>query len=370
MANVWRYSLFGESFGPVNEADLCRLIQSGTLGAEDEITSATGETVTLGEHSIFARLFEDSDLEYATDLDEFSLEDEASSENAAAIRSSLEVAAPTQVIVSGNAATAVPIPRSKSAEKPTRREKRADAGASAKPSAPRKKRKIRREPHDPLLMEIFAELEARKHSGATSSAASPSDVSGKAPLNSSAAASASPSMPSSMSTTSQQLSTRTVESHAQRPMTQSYSTSSSSGNSWKPSKKSAAPSFTMPEPRALGIAGGVLGVLALAGAYLMGWISLPESLGGGLSGASGAVVSCYMEFQSCGSAPEKQEWISFQNSVKTRLAPLLQKGEGSAVVQEAGKVLTELASCDPKKDADKLKAAAEKLVPLINKIAG
>lgn len=370
MANVWRYSLFGESFGPVNEADLCRLIQSGTLGAEDEITSACGDTVKLGEHAFFARLFEDADLEYATDLDEFSLEDEASSDDVAAVRTSKEVAASTQVIVSSNAATAVPKARSKPAEESSRRERRSVVGSSQKPAAPRKKRRVRREPHDPLLMEIFAELEARKHSGAASPTAPNSDVSPRALSNSSAATPVQTPSPTT-TVTSPQLSTRTVESPVQRPATQSYSSSASaSGNSWKPSKKSSAPSFTMPEPRTLGIVGGAVVAVGLVGSFLMGWISLPGGSGGELAGASGAVVSCYLEFQSLGGVPEKQEWAGFQSSVKTRLAPVLESGDADDVVKEAGKLLADVATCDPRKDADKLRATAEKLVPLMSKITG
>ncbi|MFO0978023.1 MAG: hypothetical protein U0996_16575 [Planctomycetaceae bacterium] len=368
MASLWNYSLFGESFGPVNEVDLCKLIQSGTLGADDEITSAAGETVRLGEHSFFAGLFEDADLEYATDLDEFSLEDAASPASSATAQTSLEVAAPTR---SENAVVSGPATQSKPAAGTSRREKRVDVSSSPRPAVPRKKRKVRREPHDPLLMEIFAELEARKNAPATSPGTSISDQPARgASSNSSSMASVPTPSSVSMSGTNTQLSSRTVETPVHRPMTPSYSASSSAGTSWKPPKKSSGSSFTMPEPRTLGIAGGALGVFALVGAFLMGWISLPASLGGGLSGASSEVVACYQQFQSCGVAPENQEWMSFQKSVKTRLAPLLEKGEGNAAVQEAGKVLTEVAACDPKKDADKLKAAAEKLVPLITRITG
>lgn len=372
MANEWHYSLFGECFGPVGEADLCRLIQSGTLGAEDEITSANGDTVRLGEHAFFARLFEDSDLEYATDLDEFSLEDEAPSENKAAVQSSQTVAAPTQVVVASSTNTAVSKVRSKPAEEPPRREKQADS--SSKPAAPRRKRKVRREPHDPLLMEIFAELDARKQPEPASSTGSRSDISARVPSSTSAATSvqtSSSSMSTSMSATSRQLSSTTVESTVPRAATQSYSSSSSaSANAWKPSKKSTSPSFTMPEPRTLGIAGGVVVAIGLVGSFLMGWISLPGGSGGELTGASGAVVSCYLEFQSLGGVPEKQEWAGFQSSVKTRLTPVLESGDADDVVREAGKLLAEVASCDPRKDADKLRAAAEKLGPLVSKITG
>ena len=125
----------------------------------------------------------------------------------------------------------------------------------------------------------------------------------------------------------------------------------------------------MPEPRTLGILGGVLLVPLIGAAFAFGWITLPFGGSNELPGIEGAVVSCFLDLQSHSGAPEKQEWDTFKSLVETKLKPLMSSAENSnADAHEAAKLLVEVSSFDPRKDLPKISAAKMKLQPLFAKL--
>ena len=130
----------------------------------------------------------------------------------------------------------------------------------------------------------------------------------------------------------------------------------------------------MPEPKTIGIAGGVAAAALLVAAFSFGWIALPfGSSGGALPGNAGAVVSCYLEYKQFGTAiPSSEEWTAFRSSVENNVKPVIESSSADSKdnVTEAARKLVELASLQPQGNSEKLQEIGGELDTLIAGIVG
>ena len=153
---------------------------------------------------------------------------------------------------------------------------------------------------------------------------------------------------------------------------QSKSFSSHYGSVRQPTFRKTS-SLQMPEPKTMGIAGGVVAAAVLVAAFSFGWISSPfGSSGGALPGNAGAVVACYLEYKQFGTAvPSGEEWTAFCSGVESKVTPVVETSADSKDnVTEAGRKLMELASLQPEESLESLRKIGGELDQLMPGIVG
>ncbi len=403
----WFYRLMSEEFGPVTGDQIHELLQSGILALDDEIRpEESASWIRVVDASEF-EAFQET-LSVAQSLDDLAFEFED-----AQVNDRLQMAEPeaTGPVTSESQNDIVKFDSpSPPASAPVERKSAAvmqsaadtdspdlmpagQVDASEKPASevPQKNKPVRRKKTkasgDPLLDEIFREISdvgKRGDSAKSESAASSARI--RPTTGDTASVSQSrPSAEYSTSLTGQPSTAPSVNASLYSTGNQALSTERRSAPSInsvaaaaaaaipRPVPRKTSSSFQMPEGKTLGIAGSLLAGVAFIGAVLMGWVPLSlAGSGGELPGTEGAVVACYLEFQSLGAGvPVAQEWASFKNSVETRLSPLLTSAEASSdKAAQAGRKLIEMASCNPLKDAKKLQQMSAELKPLVDQILG
>jgi hypothetical protein len=153
---------------------------------------------------------------------------------------------------------------------------------------------------------------------------------------------------------------------------QSKSFSSHHGSIRQPTFRKTS-TLQMPEPKTMGIAGGVVAAAVLGAAFWFGWISSPFGMSGGaLPGNAGAVVSCYLEYKQFGTAVASgEEWEAFCLSVESKVKPVVESSaDAKDNVTEAGRKLMELAALEPEENLESLQKISGELDGLMPEIVG